>query len=39
MNYFWLFKIIFREYIEKEVEYKKNYQNTVKGKKKQFIFV
>jgi len=31
----WLFKIIFREYIKNELEYKKNYQNTVKGKQKQ----
>lgn len=35
----WLFKILFKEYVEKEKEYKKNYHNTFRGgrnKKKTF---
>lgn len=34
----WLFKILFKEYVEKEKEYKKNYQTTPRGgiKKKTF---
>ena len=37
----WLFKILFREYLDGETEYNKNYQGIVngKGKKKLFIFV
>ena len=35
----WLFKILFKEYIDIETEYKKNYQNTVKGKHKQTVHI
>lgn len=30
----WLFKILFKEYVDNENEYKKNYQNTIGGRKK-----
>jgi site-specific DNA-adenine methylase len=34
----WLFKILFKEYVENEKEYKKNYQNTIGGKQKKKTF-
>lgn len=34
----WLFKILFKEYIENEKEYKKNYQNIFGGKNKKNTF-
>jgi len=30
----WLFKILFKEYIDNENEYKKTYQNMMRGNKK-----
>ena len=35
----WLFKILFKEYVEKEKEYKKNYQNTIRGSKKKTFHI
>jgi len=37
----WLFKILFKEYVEKEKEkeYKKNYQNTIGGSKKKTFHI
>ena len=35
----WLFKILFKEYVENEKEYKKNYQNTIGGSKKKTFHI
>ena len=35
----WLFKILFKEYVENEKEYKKSYQNTFRGTKKKTFHI